>query len=161
MTTWRRLAAFGVDWLIIIGYAALLVVFGLAVQDTVAGWPVWALNAGAFVILILPATVWLAAWERGRAAATPGKRLLKLRTVGPDENLGWSRALARNGLKIALPWELGHTGVYALSNDQAVLGTIATAAAYALIFIYLGYAFVTGRTPYDRITATRVERIQQ
>lgn len=160
MTIWRRLAAFGVDWLIIIGYAALLVVFGLAIRDTVADWPVWALNLGAFVLLILPATVWLAAWERGRAAATPGKRLLKLRTVGPEENLGWARSLARNGLKLALPWELGHTGVYALSSDHAVLGAIATIAAYALIFSYLGYAFVSGRTPYDRITGTRVERTQ-
>jgi uncharacterized membrane protein len=68
------------------------------------------------------------------------------------------RATARNALKLALPWELGHTGVYALSTNQNALGIAATIAAYAVIFVYLGYAFATSRTPYDRITRTRVQR---
>jgi uncharacterized RDD family membrane protein YckC len=158
MITWRRVAAFAVDWLIIIAYAAALVPLGIALGDRLADAPVWALNGGAFLILVVPATIWLAAWERGAAAATPGKRLLRLRVVGPTADLGWGRATARNALKLALPWELGHTGVYALSTNQNALGIAATIAAYAVIFVYLGYAFATSRTPYDRITRTRVQR---
>lgn len=155
--TLRRIAAFLLDWLIIIGYAAVLVPFGVALGDRLAGLPVAVLNAGAFVVLILPATVWLAAWERGGVAATPGKRVLGLRVAG---SLGWRRSLVRSFLKLALPWELGHTAVYALSTGTTpVLGTACLVLAYGLLFVCLGYAVFTGRTPYDRIVGSQVVRV--
>lgn len=152
----RRLAAFGVDWLLIIGYAALLVPLGLLIGDRVSGLPSWSVNAGAFVLLILPATVWLAAWERGGWCATPGKRLLGLRVPGA---IGWRRSLIRNGLKLALPWELGHTSVYAFTAGSDAVGIVCAVAAYGLLFVYLGYAVFSGRTPYDRLAGTTVERV--
>lgn len=156
----RRIAAFLVDWLLIIGYAALLIPFGLMIRDRVADLPSWALNAGAFVLLIVPVTIWLAAWERGGWRATPGKRLLGLR-VGTEagDALGWRRSLVRNALKLALPWELGHTGVYAFASGADAVGSACTGAAYGLLLWYLMSAARTGRTPYDRTSGSQVERI--
>jgi hypothetical protein len=31
--------------------------------------------------------------------------------------------------------------------------------AYGLLFVYLGYAVASGRTPYDRLTGSSVERV--
>ena len=76
---WRRLAAWAVDWLIVSAYAASLVPLGLLLVDRSVRLPSLVWNAAAFVVLIVPATVWLAAWESSRSAATPGKRLLGLR----------------------------------------------------------------------------------
>lgn len=158
--TLRRLAAFFVDWLFIIGYAALLVPLGILLYDRVDGLPTWALNAGAFVLLVVPATAWLAGWEQGGRRATPGKCVLRLR-VSPVSGgpLGWRRSLARNGLKLALPWELGHTSVYAFQSGSAAVGIVCAVLAYGLLFAYLGYAVASGRTPYDRLTGSTVERV--
>lgn len=153
--TVRRLTAYLVDWLLIIGYAALLVPFGVLVMDRVADLPHWVLNAGAFVLLVVPATVWLAAWERGGRRATPGKRLLGLRVAG---RVGWGPSLTRNALKLALPWELGHTTVYAFVSGSDAVGTVSAILAYGLMFTYLGIAAAGRRTPYDRVAGTRVER---
>jgi uncharacterized RDD family membrane protein YckC len=157
--TLRRLAAFLVDWLLIIGYAALLVPFGLLLNDRVDGLPSWVLKVGAFVILILPATIWLAAWERDGWSATPGKRLLGLRVrTKSGDPLGWRRSLVRNGLKLALPWELGHASVYAFVGGADAIGTAFAGAAYGLLLWYLMAAARTGRTPYDQAADATVSR---
>ena len=160
--TSRRLAAFFLDWLFIIGYAALLIPLGILLHNRVSGWPTWAFNAGTFVLLIAPATVWLAGWERGGRRATPGKRLLRLRvSLVSGGALGWWRSLARNGLKLALPWELGHTTVFASQSGSTELGIVCAVLAYGLLFVWLGYAMATGRTPYDRLTGSTVERVAE
>jgi uncharacterized RDD family membrane protein YckC len=158
--TLRRLAAFYVDWLFIIGYAALLLPFGIPLYHWVHGLPTWALNAGTFAILVVPATVWLAGWERTGRRATPGKRVMRLR-VAPVSggSSGWWRSLARNGLKLALPWELGHTGLYAIVSGSDAVGLVCAILGNGLLLVYLGYAAVSGRTPYDRLTGTTVERV--
>ncbi|HEV8569429.1 MAG TPA: RDD family protein [Actinoplanes sp.] len=98
----RRIAAWAVDWLIISAYAVALVPLGILLVGRDVRLPQFAWNALAFTLLILPATGWLAGWERGRRGATPGKRLLRLRTSGPGGGrLSWRRALARNALKVA------------------------------------------------------------
>lgn len=158
----RRIAAWAVDWLIVSGYAICLVPLGLLLVDRDVRLPQWGWNALTFALLILPATVWLAGWERGRRGATPGKRLLRLRTSGPDGGrLDWRRALARNALKVALPWELGHTAAFALAGPAtgptAALGLGCGTAACLLAGVWLTFLFIGfGRTPYDRATSTRV-----
>jgi uncharacterized RDD family membrane protein YckC len=156
--TLRRLAAYCVDWLFIIGYAALLLPLGILLYDQVDGLPVLVRNVGAFVLLIVPATVWLAAWERGGRGATRGKRVLRLRVSRiSGGSLGWWRSLARNGLKLALPWECGHTSVFAMQSGSAAVGIASAVLAYGLLLVYLGYAVVSGRTPYDRLTGSTVQ----
>jgi uncharacterized RDD family membrane protein YckC len=109
-TAVTRIVAWALDWLVISAYAGALVPLGVFLLDRGFRLPPAGWNALAFGLLVLPTTVWLAAWERGVRGATPGKRLLGLRTAGFDgRRLGGRRALARNALKVALPWELGHT----------------------------------------------------
>ena len=125
----RRIAAWAVDWLIINAYAVALVPLGILLVGRDVRLPQFAWNALAFTLLILPATGWLAGWERGRRGATPGKRLLRLRTSGPgDGRLGWRRAFARNALKVALPWELGHTAAFVLANPASTDSAVPPAA---------------------------------
>ncbi|MCP2322358.1 putative RDD family membrane protein YckC [Hamadaea flava] len=154
----RRLAAWLVDWCIISLYAVALIPlgmsFGRSLDISTAAW-----NAVSFVILIVPVTLWLAFWEaRG---ASPGKRVLRLRVSDaagdvPADVPGFGRALARNLLKVALPWELAHTGVfYFLKAGDDTLGTIFVGAAWIVI---IGYAIglLRGRTPYDAATSLTV-----
>ena len=162
---WRRLAAWAVDWLIISAYAVSLVPLGLLLVDRAVRLPSLGWNAAAFVVLIVPATVWLAAWESSRSAATPGKRLLGLRVrVAREGDVGRRRAAVRNALKVALPWELGHTAAFLLADPEAsgvtvLIGMASAVLACALAAGYVVSLFIgTGRTPYDRAAATRVVR---
>jgi uncharacterized RDD family membrane protein YckC len=163
----RRLGAWVIDWLIVSGYAAALVPLGLLLARQHGQLTAWGWNGVAFVILIVPVTGWLAGWERG--GATPGKRALGLRVRRPDgtpgaTGVGWRRALARNALKVALPWELGHTATFLLAQRDAgsatvALGITSAVLAYGIAIGYVVSLFIhSGRTPYDRATATSVDR---
>src|SRR4051812_31096826 len=159
----RRIAAWAIDWLIISLYAAALVPLGLWLYERSVRLPPLGWNAVSFVVLVVPATVWLAAWEASERGATPGKRLLRLRVrTLQGRPPGWRRAVARNALKVALPWELGHTAAFLLADPRTgrSLGLIGIACA----FVACGFAAVCvaalfigqGRTPYDRAAATEV-----
>jgi uncharacterized RDD family membrane protein YckC len=157
----RRISGWCVDWLIISAYAAALVPLGLLLNRSVqlppAGW-----NALSFLVLVLPATLWLTAWEAGGRAATPGKRVLRLAVRHGGDRPGWRRSLLRNAPKVALPWELGHTAAFALAASPTTAATEAVGMACGIgaCLIALGYLaslFVgTGRTPYDRVAGTAV-----
>jgi uncharacterized RDD family membrane protein YckC len=102
------------------------------------------------------------AWEAGGRAATPGKRVLRLAVRHGDDRPGWRRSLVRNALKVALPWELGHTAALALAATPTTTAAEAVGMACGIgaCLIALGYLvslFVgTGRTPYDRVAGTAV-----
>jgi len=161
----RRLAAWCVDWLIISAYAALLVPVGLLIARSVQ-LSAAAGNVLSFGCLVAPATLWLTLWERGLRAASPGKRLLGLRVrIVDDGQPGFGRALARNALKVTLPWELGHSAAFTLASPAAstrvgVVGLICGLLACGIALVYAASLFVgTGRTPYDRIAGTQVDRV--
>jgi uncharacterized RDD family membrane protein YckC len=162
---WRRVAAWAVDWLIISAYAVALVPLGLLLVGRSVRLPSLGWNAASFIVLIVPATVWLAAWEGARSGATPGKRLLGLRVrLSREGDVGRRRAAVRNTLKVALPWELGHTAAFLLadpkgSGSTALVGMASAVLACALAAGYVASVFIgTGRTPYDLAAATRVVR---
>lgn len=160
---WRRIAAWGIDWLTISCYAGALVPAGLwlgerSVRLSPAGW-----NAVSFVLLIAPATVWLVAWEAKGPGATPGKRLLRLRVrTEHGGRLPWRRAVVRNAVKVTLPWELGHTAAFLLADPRtggslSLIGIGSAFVACALAAVYVVALFVgQGRTPYDRAAAAEV-----
>ncbi|WP_051367079.1 RDD family protein [Hamadaea tsunoensis] len=159
----RRLAAWLVDWLLISVYAAALipvgVLFGRSLDLSGLAW-----NAVSFAILVAPVTLWLAAWEaRG---ASPGKRVLRLRVSGVDGDgaPGFGRALVRNLLKVALPWELAHTGVFLFlksgeKSGDDTLGTVFIVAAWLVALAYAA-CLLPGRMPYDAVTGLAVGRAQ-
>jgi uncharacterized RDD family membrane protein YckC len=164
----RRITAWLIDWLCILVVPVALVPVGLITLNAGVDLPSWVLNAGAFGLVIVPATLW-AAWRESRPrGATPGKRLRRLRVVdsATGERVTFGRALVRNTAKIAVPWELGHTAAFGFANAPAgqgrtdTVGTwlwAVTAGAYAIVIVYVAALFVgSGRTPYDRLSRTRV-----
>ena len=172
MTTapgWRRVAAFAVDYAVILPYLGLLVIAG-GVGRAVGAVPTdittpagrVAAQLVAFAVLTVPVTLWFAGREAGRGGATPGKRLLglRVRTIGGGP-LAWSRSLGRTVLKFTVPWELAHTAVWDLlvwpGERSAVLDAVLLSLANAIIAIDLVSLFVgSRRTPYDRIAGTIV-----
>jgi uncharacterized RDD family membrane protein YckC len=123
----------------------------------------WAWNLLSFALLIAPATMWLATWEAAPRGASPGKRLLRLR-VQTSQGLAprFARSLVRNGLKVALPWELGHTAAFSLAASSAAEATMYAAMACGIAACVAGCGYVAslfvgaGRTPYDLIAGTSV-----
>ena len=159
----RRAAAWCVDWVIIVGYAAALIPLGILLYNLSVrvSSPTW--NLVLFALLIAPATVWLALWEAGRRAASPGKRLLRLQVrTADDQPVSFARALLRNGIKVALPWELGHTAAFTLSSPSAsgppVIAAEVSGIAACVIALTYAVSLIVGtqRTPYDRLAGTLV-----
>jgi hypothetical protein len=163
-----RLRAWLIDVLCISGWVALLAVVGATLYFTgvLGSLSANVGNAASFLVLILPVTVVLSWLESSSREATIGKRARRLRVVdaGTKSRVSFFRALLRNALKIAVPWELGHTVAYGL------IGTVpgvpipgwlvaATVAAYILPTVFVGTLFVgPGRTPYDWLSRTIVIR---
>lgn len=162
---WPRIGAWLIDWLWILLGLAALVPLGLVLRT----WE-WTLGAGAwnaltFVITVLPVTLWLAWREAAPRGATPGKRRRGLRVVDDRGALvPFRRTLARNVVKVAIPWELGHTVAFGFATtevDQAPPAWLAVSGVvvYAVMGWFVASLFVgSRRTPYDRLSGTRVVR---
>jgi uncharacterized RDD family membrane protein YckC len=110
------------------------------------------------VVLTLPIALFFALPEGLGRRAGPGKRRLGLRLVGPDgAPLGLRRSLLRSLIKF-LPWELAHTAVWRLPQrpDDPLLMALAL-IGMALTGVYIATLFLgDGRTPYDRLSGSRV-----
>src|SRR4051794_5329306 len=63
-------------------------------------------NAIGFVTLIVPITLAAAGFDGTARHASPGKRALRLRVEPRSGGPGFARALLRNAIKYAVPWEL-------------------------------------------------------
>ena len=116
------------------------------------------------VVIVFPVTIGMAVFESSRREATLGKWVRSVIVVDSRSGMrvSFGRALARNVLKIALPWAVGHAAVYEIVSASAA-GSVPpevvalTTAAYILPVSYVLFLFIgTGRTPYDRICRTAV-----
>jgi uncharacterized RDD family membrane protein YckC len=168
---WRRLAAGAVDYGIVVAYVALLVVVGvlgraagLLPEDvTTPGGRILA-QLVVIAVLTLPVTLWFAWWEAAPRGATPGKRLLGLRVsrLGGG-GLSWSDSLLRSAIKIALPWELAHTGVWnslVWPGPDAPVNIVLFLVANGLLVLNVVLLFVGSRmTLYDRIAHSIVQLV--
>ena len=138
---------------------AAAVVWVAVVAGVPPGTGLLGYNLLALLLVVLPVTLALTALEAGGFEATPGKLRvgLRVRVAATRARIGHVRSLARNLLKLGLPWTLAHLAVLAV-----VTVPTPDAAAGALIAIvvpttYLVSLFVgSGRTPYDWLTGTVV-----
>jgi uncharacterized RDD family membrane protein YckC len=163
---WRRLAAWCVDWLCILGWVALVAAVAVPVVLARRGTldPTGDLlteNLLAFVVTIAPVTAVLAVLEsRG---ATVGKRVLGIRVRASAAAPSLGAAALRNVVKVGVPWSLGHAAVFALAQSPAAVApwvVPALVAAYALPLASVAALFVRrGRTPYDWLCRTDVVRV--
>ncbi|WP_243062088.1 RDD family protein [Humibacter sp. RRB41] len=162
---WRRLLAWLIDWVCVLVWVGILVAIGvpLYLSGVTGGVGPISLNVISGLVLVVPVTVVLAALEASRSGATLGKRVLHLRVqTHQDARVSFGRALARNALKIALPWAVGHVAVIAIvvSSEAGSVPPwvwVVTIAAYVLPIAYVVALFVrSGRTPYDAAAGTSV-----
>lgn len=163
-----RLLAFLFDYLVILGYIAVLVILSTSfagfrqIFQRLFQHPVQS-DVVAFLILVLPVILYFAIQEGGVHQATWGKRRMKLEVTGTGErNLGISRALVRSVVKF-LPWQIGHTAIFH-SLDNGVLPQsivwILFVLAYGLALLYLVLIWKSPlhRTVYDWISGTVVQK---
>ena len=165
---WNRLLAWGIDWLCIVVWVAITAAVGvpLYLSGVTTGLSLVALNVIASLILVVPVTLGLAGLESSAREGSPGKRARRLRVVrfGTGARVSWRRTLARNALKVAVPWTIGHAAAFNIvassgASTVPVQVWLLTAVAYALPILYVMTLFVgSGRTPYDRIAGTTVVR---
>lgn len=167
---WRRLTAWLIDWLVILGWVAVTAAVGVPLHVAGITGPMspLAVNVVSAVVVVVPVVVGLAAAEASTRQASPGKRALRLRVV--DARTGarvtFGRTLGRNVFKIGVPWSIGHAAVVALvgAGDGPVAAPvwIVTVLAYVLPVVYVVALFLgDGRTPYDRLAGTRVVTADQ
>jgi uncharacterized RDD family membrane protein YckC len=121
---------------------------------------VGAANIVGFVTLIVPITITASGFEGSTRHATPGKRLLRLRVERwSGGGAGFVRSLLRNGVKYAIPWELGHTAVFALYGSTAEPSpstVVVLVLAYGIPLLSLLLLLVNGASLHDRIAGTTV-----
>jgi uncharacterized RDD family membrane protein YckC len=166
---WRRLAAGGVDYGIVAAYIGVLGLVGalgraaglLPRHITTPGGRIVA-QLAVIAVLTLPVTLWFACWEATPRGATPGKRLLGLRVSRLDGGrLTWSDSLLRSAVKIAVPWELAHTGVWnslAWPGPDAPINVVLFTVANGLLILNVAMVFLGAhRPPYDRLAGTIVQ----
>jgi len=119
-----------------------------------------AANVVGFVTLIVPITIAASGFEGSARHATPGKRLLRFRVDRwSGGGAGFVRSLLRNGIKYAIPWELGHTAVFALFGSTTTPTpetVVVLVGAYGIPLLSLALLLVNGMSLHDRIAGTRV-----
>lgn len=148
------------DCVAYLGLAAATVPLGVVGQIT--GWGkkppfAYAVSVAPPILAAL-----LAARQEARHGATPGKRhhhLIVTKRAGTPITFG--RALTRNCLKIAIPWQLGHMvaigAVFGGFDKKDPLTLGAAFITYPLLAaMILGVVLGDGRTIHDRLSGTRV-----
>lgn len=158
--TLRRLAAFGLDSLLLGVYALVLFAFVSPFVRPLFSSPLTAELAG-FLLLTLPFVLYFAVSEVSPRAATLGKRVFHLRVVTTKgKGMTFGRSLLRSALKFA-PWELAHFAIwnaFIFPSSAENLGIAALVGCYLLAFTYLiGLILKPHRPLYDRLAGTVVK----
>ncbi|MDQ3455758.1 MAG: RDD family protein [Actinomycetota bacterium] len=163
---WLRLRASGADYVVIVGWLAILTAAGFAIRPLLppqsgALSPV-AADAVAFLFSVLPVWVYLSVTEGGALQATWGKRWTRLRVIAADGGEpGPGRAVIRNAVKL-LPWELAHLAVARLIlgvDQQVTIGvTYALSVLIPVVSVVMMARDPLRRALHDRVAGTRVVR---
>jgi uncharacterized RDD family membrane protein YckC len=168
---WRRVAAWLLDYLVILGYLIVLTATSLGALSSPAAsmfssaltMPITAELVG-FLTLTGPVILYFALCEASTWQATLGKRALGVVVVGPGgTRLPFGRTIVREVVRF-LPWEMAHALIWPLAvppHKEPLPVTIGGfAVVYLLVFVYLISLFVGAqhRTVYDRIAGSRVMR---
>lgn len=159
----RRVAAFMLDWCLIALWGGLLFALSMLVSKGLLPAPTgpWTGQLIGLLSMTLPVVLYFSLMESSALEGSLGKRALGLRVITEGGGrVSPASALLRNVVKFA-PWECGHmlaqqavfSGEGGLPGWIVLPGLIAFAGPLA----WLVELFRTGRTPYDRISASRVQ----
>jgi uncharacterized RDD family membrane protein YckC len=167
----RRLLAFGLDYLVIVGYLIVLAAISVGILASgfraaySAAWATaWSAELLGFLTLTLPVLLYFALFESSSTGATFGKRAMRLQVVGlGGKRLSLGRSLVRSAIKF-LPWELAHFTiwhyVYATTahTQPQMWVSISLVFVYVLVVVIL-VTLVAGRshrTIYDLLAGSWV-----
>jgi uncharacterized RDD family membrane protein YckC len=163
---WKRVGAFALDYLLILGYLLGVIILSL-LANSVFGASQWLFadriraQLVAFFIVTLPVTLYFAISESSQSKATWGKRRLKLQVADQDgARIGFWRSLARTLLKF-IPWELSHTLIWQLYFSRQT-EMVWINYGFGLVYVLIGLNIVslmrtrTNQTLYDLLTKTYV-----
>ena len=167
----QRIAAFGLDYLVIAGYLIVLAVFGTLLvfsplNDRFQAFVSTPLRMDlfAFVTAVLPVILYFTLSESSPGGATWGKRRMGLRVVDLNgEKLTLGRALARSLVKF-LPWQIAHTALFNIPGwpvdpqTPPVWVTVVMSIALLAVGFYIVTLAVTPnkRAPYDWVAGSIV-----
>lgn len=171
-----RVLASLVDYLVILGWMLVLAVITTLLWLVTGEFYNWLQLgvAGAqllgFLVLVLPVGIYLFLSEASPAAATLGKRRMRLHVVNrrTGGRASTAQILLRTVIKL-LPWEIAHFSVW---NFVAIASTGSTefpswlyaVAIFAdllpVLFLLLVAFEAEGRAPHDLIAGTRVVKLQ-
>lgn len=170
---WRRLSALLLDYLVILGWMALLGAGSLAVYlvsgelpDVLGVLGVAGAQVTFFLLLTLPVGVYLFLAESGPWHATWGKRRLGLRVLTRDGGPPSRRQVAVRTVVKLLPWEIAHTFIWQMQAVFYSEGFDAPIPTWVLVglnvvnvavVVYLGMSLLGARRgPHDRAAGTAV-----
>ena len=163
---YRRIVAFAIDYLVIIGYALLLFGFTkiLNLRDF-AFSPISGQLIG-FASLTLPVFLYFFLMERGVSRATLGKRIMNISIELPSDNSN-SKIFLRNVLKF-LPWEIAHTGVHWIvycsnsGNEVPIWVYLLLILPQIIMLVYFISMMITrgASSIYDNLADTRIKLTQ-
>ena len=169
-SAWKRVAAFGLDYLVIAAYIVVLTLASVTVTSQLSSLnpgsrtDPWVFDLLAFTTLVLPVILYFALSEASRSQATWGKRRMGLVVVSTGgQRLRAGRSLMRSALKL-LPWQIAHTSLFHIPGWPTAVETIPFPAALGLWISALlasgafASIFIAAdrRTLYDRLAGTRV-----
>ncbi|WP_229683255.1 RDD family protein [Virgibacillus oceani] len=163
-----RFKAFLFDYLLILVYLAILVVFGVflfpSIQELFSGSLIKAQFVG-FMMVTLPISLYFIVCDSIIIGQTFGKKKMGIQVFNENQEvLPVLQAVYRVILKF-IPWELSHYLVYrmvALGDDKIpILYYMIGGLIYALIFAYILTAIFTKKkqTLYDIAARTQVVKV--
>ncbi|MFF5212893.1 RDD family protein [Streptosporangium sp. NPDC000396] len=156
----RRVVALGWDYLLIVGWLALLAGAYLLGVRPLAGAPLGVADLVITGLSVLPVWAYLVVTEAGAAQATWGKRRARLIvTAAAGGRAGLARIMTRNAVKL-LPWELAHLAVlrFWTAEAESVIAVPALVLCYALVGVTVALAVLRRDRAalHDLVAGTRV-----
>jgi uncharacterized RDD family membrane protein YckC len=171
-----RVAAFLLDYLVIVAYIIVLIVVSVLLGFGPLRQTFQGLFANpnsseisAFLLLVLPVILYFALFESSSWQATPGKRKLGLRVTDTHgERLSVARSLVRSLIKF-LPWELAHACLWRIPgwpfNPQTPppIITVGLILVWVIAAVYVISLLMSKKhqTFYDMIAGSYVVRVPQ
>lgn len=163
---WQRVAAFALDYILLLGYLIGLVFLSLLANQLFDAYP-WLFadrvraQFVAFLLVTLPVTLYFAISESSVRQATWGKQRLRLKVADQHGNrISFGKSLGRTLLKF-IPWELSHTliwQIYFSPQTESVWINYGFALVYLLLGLNIFSLIITktNQTLYDLLTSTYV-----
>lgn len=154
------------DFLVIIGWLAVLTIAGFVIQPLLPpapadlSYPPLVADVVAFTATVLPVWAYLTVTESGPTRASWGKRRAGLHVVSANGACpGWRHAAGRNAVKL-VPWQLAHIAVARLilgSEQWITIGiTYTLSLLIPVVSITMAWRDSAHRALHDHAAGTRV-----